>query len=119
MPFTDRLNSITLPSGVKERHTEVTKKTPGLGKNTERQGTTLPKEAILTATTSVRILKAEIDKQIKQGYLREFVGQEKGRPQGRGYSPPNDRNRDHENQVRDKATSPQGPQVELILSQAE
>ncbi|GAA0156633.1 hypothetical protein LIER_14082 [Lithospermum erythrorhizon] len=43
-------------------------------------------------TNECRILKVEIEKLIKQGYLREDVGQEKGRPHGRGYSPPCDHN---------------------------
>ncbi|GAA0171167.1 hypothetical protein LIER_25264 [Lithospermum erythrorhizon] len=47
-------------------------------------------------TNECRILKAEIEKLIK------FIGQERGRPQGRGFSPP----RERENRVRDKRPSP-------------
>ncbi|GAA0173146.1 hypothetical protein LIER_41468 [Lithospermum erythrorhizon] len=39
-------------------------------------------------TNDCRILKAEIAKLIKRGYLKEFVGQDRPRQQGRGYSAP-------------------------------
>ncbi|GAA0157481.1 hypothetical protein LIER_14739 [Lithospermum erythrorhizon] len=39
-------------------------------------------------TNECRILKAEIAKLIELGYLKEFIGQERGRSQGRGFSPP-------------------------------
>ncbi|GAA0185175.1 hypothetical protein LIER_32463 [Lithospermum erythrorhizon] len=44
------------------------------------------------------ILKAEIEKLIKRGYLKEFVGQDRPRQQGHGYSPP----REWERSVRER-----------------
>ncbi|GAA0138800.1 hypothetical protein LIER_34982 [Lithospermum erythrorhizon] len=44
-------------------------------------------------TSDCRILKAEIEKLIKRGYLKEFVGQDRPRQQGCGYSPPCERER--------------------------
>ncbi|GAA0165507.1 hypothetical protein LIER_20896 [Lithospermum erythrorhizon] len=49
-----------------------------------------------------RILKAEIKKMIKRGYLKEFIGQERGRAQGRIFTPP----REEESRPRDKRPSP-------------
>ncbi|GAA0176250.1 hypothetical protein LIER_42048 [Lithospermum erythrorhizon] len=51
-----------------------------------------------------KILKAEIEKLIKRGYLKEFVGHDRPRPQRCSYSPPRERERSV--RQRDKQVSP-------------
>ncbi|GAA0165721.1 hypothetical protein LIER_21048 [Lithospermum erythrorhizon] len=75
MPFSDRLDGVALPS---REHGHD--------------------------TNDGRILKAKIEKLIKHGYLEEFVGHDRSRQQGRGYSPP--RKRERGDRARDKQPTP-------------
>ncbi|GAA0141453.1 hypothetical protein LIER_02590 [Lithospermum erythrorhizon] len=123
MPFSDRLDSVALPSSQFRPQGDNHRITPLRVSISEvfsqvQDKQLLPKLARMRGAPGKRdknkyyeyhrqhghdrnecmILEEEIEKLIKRGYLRGFVGQDRGGPQGRSYNPPCERDGDHQTQ---------------------